>query len=192
MQHILSSCALRACSMESLLMRTSLPISRQSFASHSLKGIRKLQEGHRIGADRVVVRARRDGGEEDVTGRFGFGVSEEEGDVGGKRRPLWQRAWGFGGRSLGFGERWQVDPRGQRELEEFDLFLEGKGLDFQWKDVLEPSVENVLALVLTGLFLYAVVLIGWQLLLVAAAITLSALKYAVIAAVVVGVLIFFI
>lgn len=82
--------------------------------------------------------------------------------------------------------------RGQRELEELDLMLEGGNFEFQWKDVLEPSVENVLALLLTALLLYAVVLIGWQLLLVAAAITLSALKYSVIAAIILAVLIFLI
>lgn len=97
----------------------------------------------------------------------------------------------MGARKLGFGGTWKEDPRGRRELEELDSFLEGRGVEFRWKDVLEPSVENVLALVLTGLLLYAVALIGWQLVLVAAAITFSALKYAVIAAILLGVLIFF-
>ena len=169
--------------MESLLTRSALPFSRQSFGS-----CKKLQEGYKVGAGRVVVRARRGEGAEDATAR-----SSVEGAVGGKRRPLWQRVWGFGGRRLGFGETWEVDPKGQQELEDFDLFLEGRGLlDVQWKDVLEPSVENLLTLVLTGLFLYSVALIGWQLLLVATAITLSALKYALIAAIVVGGFIFFI
>lgn len=136
----------------------------------------------------VLVRARRGNGVgEEESARPSLGVSEEA--VGA--RPLWQRAWGWGTRTLGYEEKWKEDPRGRQELEELDSFLEGK-VDFRWKDVLDPSVENVLALVLTGLFLYAIVLIGWQLLVVAAAITLSALKYAVIAAVILGVLIFFI
>lgn len=183
--------------MEALQLRSgvSLPTLRRQelpFSRHCLGRFRcrpcwsKLQTGDRISADTVLLRARRGNGGEEV------GVSEEEGGVGAKRRPLWQRAWGLGGRALGFGETWKEDHRGQRELEELDSFLEGSGADFRWKDVLDPSVENVLALVLTGLFLYAIVLIGWQLLLVAAAITLSALKYAVIAAIVLGVLIFFI
>jgi len=147
-----------------------------------------LQVGYKIGT--VLVSARRENGGEEVEATV-LGESEEEGSTQ-RRRPLWQRAWGLGAKGLGFGETWKEDPRGQRELEELDSFLEGRGVDFRWKDVLDPSVENVLALVLTGLLLYAVVLIGWQLLLVAAAITLSALKYAVIAAVILGVLIFFI
>lgn len=169
-------------------MRSALPCTRQS--SHSSKYISKVQVRYRIGTDKVVVRARRGGG--DGGEGLRLGVSEEERAVGGKRRPFWQTAWRFGGRALGVGEAWEADPREQRELEDFDLFLEGRGLDFQWKDVLAPSVENLLTLVLTLLFLYAVALIGWQLLLVTAAITLSALKYAVIAAIVLGLLIFFI
>lgn len=118
------------------------------------------------------------------------GDKEKKGIV--KRNPLWQRGVGFVSRKLGFGEEWDADPRGERELEDLDEFLSGRGAEVPWREVVRPtSVENVLALVLTGLFLYAGVLIAWQLLLVAAAITLSALKYAVIAAIVVGVLIFF-
>lgn len=181
--------------MESLQLRSALslpssptqefPFSRsnpkQAFV-RTTQCWRSLQQGHRIGTGTVLVRAR--GGRGDDDAPSSVGVPEEE-------RPLWQRAWRLGATALGFGETWKEDPRGQRELEELDSFLEGR-VDFRWKDVLDPSVENVLALVLTGLFLYAIALIGWQLLLVAAAITLSALKYAVIAAIVLGVLIFFI
>lgn len=111
---------------------------------------------------------------------------------------FWKSVWGFfGGRGTrkragGVSREGLEYVRGQRELEELDLMLEGGNFEFQWKDVLEPSVENVLALLLTALLLYAVVLIGWQLLLVAAAITLSALKYSVIAAIILAVLIFLI
>lgn len=145
--------------------------------------------GGRVDGRKGLVRAKRE--EDDGKKRF-VNLEEKERRGDGARRPLWERGLGFVGKRLGFGEAWEEDPRGQRDLEDLDLFLEGRGAEFRWKEVLEPSVENILALVLTGLFLYAVVLIGWQLLLVAAAITLSALKYAVIAALLLGLLIFFI
>lgn len=194
----------------SCLPRKILPSSRQSLdgssqAFHTNQCSRLEISGVRVGAQRDLVRARRGGGggtgdEEDARsdGRKWFVSpnlevnSEGESRVDEPRRSVWERGLGFVGRKLGFGEPWEEDPRGRRELEELDLFLEGRGAEFRWKDVLEPSVENILALVLTGLFLYAAVLIGWQLLLVAAAITLSALKYTVIAAILLGVLIFFI
>lgn len=84
------------------------------------------------------------------------------------------------------------ESRGDLELEELDLILEGADSNIQWKEFLDPTLENVLALLLTALLAYAAVLIGWQLLVVAAAITLSALKYSVIAAILLGVLVFLI
>jgi hypothetical protein len=172
------------------LPRKTLPFSQQlrNKQCSRFEGL-----GGRVDGRRGLVRARRGGGGEEEDGKKRFVPLEEKERRGdGAPRPLWERGLGFVGRRLGFGEAWEEDPRGQRDLEELDLFLEGRGAEFRWKEVLEPSVENILALVLTGLFLYAVVLIGWQLLLVAAAITLSALKYAVIAAILLGVLIFFI
>ncbi|KAG0557282.1 hypothetical protein KC19_11G116600 [Ceratodon purpureus] len=179
------------------LARKPLPFSPLSFDGYSqpirFKESNRLESLRgRVVSQKGLVRARQGGGGEEEDGRKKVvfpnveGKSEQE-----RRRPLWKRGLGFVGSKLGFGEEWEVDPGGERELEELDSFLEGRGAEFRWKDVLEPSVENILALVLTGLFLYAAVLIGWQLLLVAAAITLSALKYAVIAAVLLGVLIFF-
>ena len=186
------------------LPRKRLPLLHRSFNGSSLlfrseQFSRSQILGARVGdGERVLVRARRGGGggvgdDENVRidGKKRIVTSNLDVEESRTRRPLWQRGLGFVERKLGFGEPWEEDPRGRRELEELDLFLEGRGADIRWKDVLEPSVENILALVLTGLFLYATVLIGWQLLLVAAAITLSALKYAVIAAILLGVLIFF-
>uniref|UniRef100_A0A7I4ERD7 Uncharacterized protein n=2 Tax=Physcomitrium patens TaxID=3218 RepID=A0A7I4ERD7_PHYPA len=168
-----------------------LLISRQ-FRGQGIRdshGRRLRISGKGAATRRIFVSAMRGDGDEGNSRPLEVG--REKPSEGAKRRPIWQKAWEYGFKRLGFGEEWEEDPRGQRELEELDLFLDGRG-DLQWKDVLEPSVENVLAVVLTGLFLYAAALIGWQLLLVAAAITLSGLKYAVIAAVVLGVLIFFI
>lgn len=135
-----------------------------------------------------------DGRKEPESGRRFVSPELESAEESG----FWKSVWGvFGGggtrkRAGGFSREGLEYVRGQRELEELDLMLEGGNFEFQWKDVLEPSVENVLALLLTALLLYAVVLIGWQLLLVAAAITLSALKYSVIAAIILAVLIFLI
>lgn len=96
----------------------------------------------------------------------------------------------------------QVDDRGrnttaaeaadQTELDELDLILEGADMKINWRDLLDPTLENVLALVLTTLLAYAVLLIAWQLFIVAIAITLSALKYSVIALILLGILIFLI
>lgn len=80
----------------------------------------------------------------------------------------------------------------QMELDELDLILEGADMKINWRDLLDPTVENVLALVLTTLLAYAVLLIAWQLFIVAIAITLSALKYSVIALILLGILIFLI
>lgn len=135
-----------------------------------------------------------DGSKEPGTGRRFVSPDLDSAEDSG----FWKSVWSFfggGGKRKGAGgfSRESLEfVRGQRELEELDLILEGGNFEIQWKDVLEPSVENVLALLLTALLLYAVVLIGWQLLLVAAAITLSALKYSVIAAIILGVLIFLI
>lgn len=73
---------------------------------------------------------------------------------------------------------------------------EGIGFDnidfaIQWRDILDPTPENLLALLLTGLLGLAVLQIFWQLLLVAIAITLAALKYSVIAAILITLLIVF-
>jgi hypothetical protein len=80
----------------------------------------------------------------------------------------------------------------QMELDELDLILEGADMKINWRDLLDPTLENVLALVLTTLLAYAVLLIAWQLFIVAIAITLSALKYSVIALILLGILIFLI
>jgi len=80
----------------------------------------------------------------------------------------------------------------QTELDELDLILEGADMKINWRDLLDPTLENVLALVLTTLLAYAVLLIAWQLFIVAIAITLSALKYSVIALILLGILIFLI
>ncbi|KAH7287117.1 hypothetical protein KP509_32G038800 [Ceratopteris richardii] len=64
-------------------------------------------------------------------------------------------------------------------------------MDINWGDILNPTPENLLALLLTGLLGLAIVQIFWQLLLVAVTITLAALKYSVIAAILLALLIVF-
>lgn len=61
-----------------------------------------------------------------------------------------------------------------------------------WRDLLDPTVENVLALVLTAFLVLAIAQILWQLLVVAAAITVSAIKYAVLAVFQITILVFLI
>ncbi|BFI30485.1 hypothetical protein MPTK2_3g12750 [Marchantia polymorpha subsp. ruderalis] len=81
-----------------------------------------------------------------------------------------------------------VDPETSKDDEL--LLRDLENLQFQWKELLEPSVENVLALALTAVLAFAGVQIIWQMVVVATAITLSALKYTVLAAIIVGLLIF--
>ncbi|EFJ10038.1 hypothetical protein SELMODRAFT_447529 [Selaginella moellendorffii] len=64
-------------------------------------------------------------------------------------------------------------------------------LEIKWGELLEPSVDNALALVLTGLLGLAVLQISWQLLLVTAAIIVSGLKYTVLAGFLIAFVIFF-
>ncbi|KAH7287116.1 hypothetical protein KP509_32G038800 [Ceratopteris richardii] len=82
---------------------------------------------------------------------------------------------------------------GRREYEKSDnVALESsRKMDINWGDILNPTPENLLALLLTGLLGLAIVQIFWQLLLVAVTITLAALKYSVIAAILLALLIVF-
>eukprot|EP00249_Psilotum_nudum_P010929 c22853_g1_i2 orf=248-979(+) len=64
-------------------------------------------------------------------------------------------------------------------------------LDIQWRDLLYPTPENLLALLLTGLLALAILQVLWQLFLVAVAISLSALKYSVLAVILIVLLIVF-
>eukprot|EP00250_Pteridium_aquilinum_P034188 c7210_g1_i1 orf=158-721(+) len=62
-------------------------------------------------------------------------------------------------------------------------------MDIEWSDIVDPTPENLLALLLTGLLGLAILQIFWQLLLVAITITLAALKYSVIAVILLALLI---
>ncbi|MCO5558956.1 hypothetical protein L7F22_012547 [Adiantum nelumboides] len=64
-------------------------------------------------------------------------------------------------------------------------------MEIKWGDIVNPTPENLLALLLTGLLGLAILQIFWQLLLVAVTITLAALKYSVIAAILLALLIIF-
>lgn len=69
--------------------------------------------------------------------------------------------------------------------------LDGEKIDIQWRDILDPTPENLLALFLTGLLGFAVLRIFWQLLLVAVTIVIAAFKYSVIAAILLALLVVF-
>ncbi|CAL0333433.1 unnamed protein product [Lupinus luteus] len=60
---------------------------------------------------------------------------------------------------------------------------------FNWRAILDPDPENILALGLTGLLTWASVQVLWQLLFISLAILLSALKYSFIAALLLFILI---
>ncbi|KAL3692959.1 hypothetical protein R1sor_006610 [Riccia sorocarpa] len=91
----------------------------------------------------------------------------------------------------GFWRRWRKEetktPGVDRQIEREDelLLLDFENLQFQWKQLLEPTPENLLAVGLTALLAFAGLQIIWQMAVVAAAITLSALKYTVLAAIIV-------
>eukprot|EP00246_Nothoceros_aenigmaticus_P002445 TRINITY_DN13316_c0_g2_i1.p2 TRINITY_DN13316_c0_g2~~TRINITY_DN13316_c0_g2_i1.p2 ORF type:complete len:276 (-),score=54.15 TRINITY_DN13316_c0_g2_i1:690-1517(-) len=72
----------------------------------------------------------------------------------------------------------------------FVFDVDNESLELRWKDLLDPTVENVLALILTGCLVLAIVQILWQLFVVAAAITVSAIKYTVLAIFLIGILVF--
>ncbi|KAI5071969.1 hypothetical protein GOP47_0014220 [Adiantum capillus-veneris] len=67
----------------------------------------------------------------------------------------------------------------------------GDEMEIKWGDIVNPTPENLLALLLTGLLGLAILQIFWQLFLVAVTITLAALKYSVIAAILLALLIIF-
>ncbi|KAJ7549453.1 hypothetical protein O6H91_07G053700 [Diphasiastrum complanatum] len=73
-----------------------------------------------------------------------------------------------------------VDPK-NTDLNK-GLAQEYKDLSLEWREFLDPTPENVLALTLTGLLVLSVLQIIWQLVLVAGAIIISAIKYSVLAA----------
>ncbi|KAG6557086.1 hypothetical protein Mapa_001013 [Marchantia paleacea] len=98
---------------------------------------------------------------------------------------LWSRLWRRGADTTAAAD---VDP--ETSLDDELLLRDLENLQFRWKELLEPSVENVLALALTAVLAFAGVQIVWQMVVVATAITLSALKYTVLAAIIVGLLIF--
>ncbi|KAE9592436.1 hypothetical protein Lal_00028655 [Lupinus albus] len=60
---------------------------------------------------------------------------------------------------------------------------------FNWRAILDPDPENILALGLTCLLTWASVQVLWQLLFISLAIVLSALKYSFIAALLLFILI---
>ncbi|BAT96286.1 hypothetical protein LR48_Vigan02g042700 [Vigna angularis] len=62
-------------------------------------------------------------------------------------------------------------------------------LGFNWRKLLDPDPDNVLALGLTGILTWASVQVLWQLLFISLAILVAALKYSFIAALLVFILI---
>lgn len=62
-------------------------------------------------------------------------------------------------------------------------------LGFNWRKLLDPDPDNVLALGLTGILTWASVQVLWQLLFISFAILVAALKYSFIAALLVFILI---
>ncbi|QCE05438.1 uncharacterized protein LOC114190618 [Vigna unguiculata] len=62
-------------------------------------------------------------------------------------------------------------------------------LGFNWRNLLDPDPDNVLALGLTGILTWASVQVLWQLLFISFAILVAALKYSFIAALLVFILI---
>jgi len=62
-------------------------------------------------------------------------------------------------------------------------------LGFNWRNLLDPDPDNVLALGLTGILTWASVQVLWQLLFISLAILVAALKYSFIAALLVFILI---
>ncbi|KAL2634906.1 hypothetical protein R1flu_006385 [Riccia fluitans] len=111
-------------------------------------------------------------------------VSPSEGVQEARRseRGFWRRWWNQDAETPG------GDPQTARDDEL--LLLDLENLQFRWKELLEPTPENLLALGLTALLGFAGLQIIWQMAVVAVAITLSALKYTILAAIIVGLLIF--
>ncbi|KAK7355265.1 hypothetical protein VNO80_14516 [Phaseolus coccineus] len=62
-------------------------------------------------------------------------------------------------------------------------------LSFNWRNLLDPDPDNILALGLTGILTWASVQVLWQLLFISLAILVAALKYSFIAALLVFILI---
>ncbi|KAL1542327.1 hypothetical protein AAHA92_26439 [Salvia divinorum] len=63
-------------------------------------------------------------------------------------------------------------------------------LNLRWKDLLlDPDPDNIVAVGLTGLLTWASVQVLWQLVVISAAIVLAALKYTIVAALLVFILI---
>ncbi|ESW17514.1 hypothetical protein PHAVU_007G245300 [Phaseolus vulgaris] len=62
-------------------------------------------------------------------------------------------------------------------------------LGFNWRNLLDPDPDNILALGLTGILTWASVQVLWQLLFISLAILVAALKYSFIAALLVFILI---
>lgn len=70
-------------------------------------------------------------------------------------------------------------------------YFKAESTEIKWGGILDPTPDNLLALLLTGLLGLAALQIFWQLFLVAITITLAALKYSVIAAILLTLLIIF-
>lgn len=90
---------------------------------------------------------------------------------------------------LGLGSGFRRSEEKKPPKQEKVLALDGGDFEIQWREIMDPTPENLLALVLTGLLGLAILQIFWQLLLVAITITLAALKYSVIAAILLALLI---
>ncbi|KAK7393019.1 hypothetical protein VNO78_21469 [Psophocarpus tetragonolobus] len=90
-------------------------------------------------------------------------------------------------------EKTQQQPNGSSNVEEEKVndWSNKKGpiLGFNWRTLLDPDPDNVLALGLTGLLTWASVQVLWQLLFISVAILVAALKYSFIAVLLVFILI---
>ena len=102
------------------------------------------------------------------------------------------RGW-FGRSERAAEEETSTQKKRQENEEEFEGLLAFNDGYFQieWREIVDPTPENVLALLLTGLLGLAILQIFWQLFLVAITITLAGLKYSVIAVILLALLIVF-
>ncbi|KAG4996830.1 hypothetical protein JHK82_027623 [Glycine max] len=85
-------------------------------------------------------------------------------------------------------------PNGSKEEEEEEKVNDWSNqrrtiLGFNWRTLLDPDPDNVLALGLTGILTWASVQVLWQLLFISLAILTAAIKYSFIAALLVFILI---
>lgn len=104
------------------------------------------------------------------------------------RKGFWKN-FKSGFSDLGLGSGFRSSEEKKPPKQEKVIALDGGDFEIQWREIMDPTPENLLALVLTGLLGLAILQIFWQLLLVAITITLAALKYSVIAAILLALLI---